>query len=240
MSQDWSGIQQGNSKFKAEIIQVGLEHSLATQFTSFVAVEEKTVVQGGKPVRIEVPVELPQGVSPLAVPGGGEFDRKETLARQYNVGVAGGVVNGVSGGALFGTPAATPPAKVAPNYSTNQTVEVTAEAPLIETTNSQVSPIRDGVHVTKLKGRFSPEVLAIYRCIAPSAADAKNCKPVPAQLNVAVQISAADPAIEQRLTKAGFKIVSGSGTRQLTGTIAPKELTQLALMAEVEKVSLNK
>ena len=40
MSQDWSGIQSGNSKYKADIIKVGLEHSLATQFTSFVAVEE--------------------------------------------------------------------------------------------------------------------------------------------------------------------------------------------------------
>src|SRR5438270_10292941 len=70
MSQDWSGVQSGNSKHKAEIIEVGLEHSLATQYTSFVAVEEKTVVQDGKPVRIEVPVDLPQGVSPLAVPGG--------------------------------------------------------------------------------------------------------------------------------------------------------------------------
>ena len=70
MSQDWNGIQYGNSVHKAEIIQVGLEHSLATQYTSFVAVEERTVVSDGKPVKVEVPVELPQGVSPLAVPGG--------------------------------------------------------------------------------------------------------------------------------------------------------------------------
>ena len=50
MSQDWNGIQTGNSVHKAEIIQVGLEHSLATQYTSFVAVEERTVVTDGKPV----------------------------------------------------------------------------------------------------------------------------------------------------------------------------------------------
>src|SRR5256885_12178282 len=69
MSQDWNGIQSGNSKYKAQIIQVGLEHGLATQFTSFVAVEERTIVSDGKPVKVEVPVELPEGVSPLAVPG---------------------------------------------------------------------------------------------------------------------------------------------------------------------------
>ena len=38
-----------------------------TQFTSFVAVEEKVVNQDGKPVRVDVPVELPEGVSPLAI-----------------------------------------------------------------------------------------------------------------------------------------------------------------------------
>lgn len=34
-----------------------------TQFTSFVAVEEMTVTIGGAPKRIDVPVEIPEGVS---------------------------------------------------------------------------------------------------------------------------------------------------------------------------------
>lgn len=38
-----------------------------TQFTSFVAVEEKVVNRDGKPVRVDVPVELPEGVSKLAI-----------------------------------------------------------------------------------------------------------------------------------------------------------------------------
>src|SRR5262249_41113293 len=85
MAEDWSGIQQGNSKYKAEIIKVGLEHSLATQYTSFVAVEERTVVQDGKPVRVEVPVELPQGVSPLAVPSEkGQFMEQFWQTRAQN------------------------------------------------------------------------------------------------------------------------------------------------------------
>jgi Ca-activated chloride channel homolog len=36
---------------------------LMTQFTSFVAVEEMIVTDGGKPRRIDVPVEVPEGVS---------------------------------------------------------------------------------------------------------------------------------------------------------------------------------
>jgi hypothetical protein len=34
-----------------------------TQFTSFVAVEELIITEGGQPRRVEVPVELPEGVS---------------------------------------------------------------------------------------------------------------------------------------------------------------------------------
>src|SRR5215831_13096770 len=119
MAQDWSGIQQGNSKYKAEIIKVGLEHSLATQYTSFVAVEERTVVQDGKPVRVEVPVELPEGVSPLAVPSAGNELRGRQFTPGAGIGYAAGAFMTVS-------PAQ---ASAMPHRGTvSETVEVTSEA----------------------------------------------------------------------------------------------------------------
>ena len=65
MAQDYNGIQQGNPKPKVRkaITQLGLDYRLMTQFTSFVAVEELIITEGGQPRRIEVPVELPDGVS---------------------------------------------------------------------------------------------------------------------------------------------------------------------------------
>jgi hypothetical protein len=65
MSQDYNGVQQGNSKPKVReaITQLGLDYRLMTQFTSFVAVEELIITEGGQPRRIEVPVELPDGIS---------------------------------------------------------------------------------------------------------------------------------------------------------------------------------
>jgi hypothetical protein len=41
---------------------VALAHRLVTQFTSFVAVEERVVNEGGRQRTMEVPVEMPQGV----------------------------------------------------------------------------------------------------------------------------------------------------------------------------------
>jgi hypothetical protein len=45
------------------ITQLGLDYRLMTQFTSFVAVEEMMVTTDGQPRRVEVPVEMPDGVS---------------------------------------------------------------------------------------------------------------------------------------------------------------------------------
>ncbi len=59
-SQDY---QNSKPEIKDQITNLGLEYRLLTQFTSFVAVEERIVTDGGQPRKIEVPVELPEGVS---------------------------------------------------------------------------------------------------------------------------------------------------------------------------------
>ncbi len=65
MTQDLNGIQQGTARAEVReaITQVGLDYRLMTQFTSFVAVEEMTMTEGGEPRRIDVPVAMPEGVS---------------------------------------------------------------------------------------------------------------------------------------------------------------------------------
>lgn len=71
MSEDFSGAQTGNMnpELKNEIVDTALDYHIMTQFTSFVAVEEKYVTQGGKPKLIAVPVEMPEGVSHESVFG---------------------------------------------------------------------------------------------------------------------------------------------------------------------------
>lgn len=65
MSEDWQAAQSGsvNKELKDEIVKVALDHHIMTQYTSFVAVEEKTVTSGGVAKTVTVPVELPEGVS---------------------------------------------------------------------------------------------------------------------------------------------------------------------------------
>ncbi|MCA1622884.1 MAG: VWA domain-containing protein [Acidobacteria bacterium] len=76
MSQDYAGVQNGNPKpeVKDTITNLGIEYRLLTQFTSFVAVEERVVTDGGQPRKIEVPVEMPEGVSREGVFGKSEAE----------------------------------------------------------------------------------------------------------------------------------------------------------------------
>lgn len=82
MNQDWLGIQRGKPEagMKEEITRLGVAYRLMTQFTSFVAVEEMVVTEGGRPRTVSVPVEMPEGVSYEGV-FGGEGRRKMSTNR---------------------------------------------------------------------------------------------------------------------------------------------------------------
>lgn len=72
MMQDYAGLQNGNlpEDLRSQIIALGIEYRLMTQFTSFVAVDESAVTAGGDPTTVAVPVDMPDGVSYEGVFGG--------------------------------------------------------------------------------------------------------------------------------------------------------------------------
>jgi len=86
MGQDYGGAQRGEMKpeLKETITSLGLEYRLMTQFTSFVAVEEMIVTDGGQPRRIDVPVEVPEGVNREAVADGRGQGGPTGLFTTYN------------------------------------------------------------------------------------------------------------------------------------------------------------
>ncbi len=80
--------QNQKPEIREQITQIGLEFNLLTPFTSFVAVEEKIVNQNGQPTRVEVPVELPEGIN-----------RETTVGNVYKNGVSGNI-GYIYGGAI--------------------------------------------------------------------------------------------------------------------------------------------
>jgi len=94
---DFRGIQYGspNQEVKQQITQLGLEFRLMTQFTSFVAVEQKIVNENGQSRRVDVPVEMPEGVSYQGVYG--EERREMAMAKRASMPMqsySGGIANG--------------------------------------------------------------------------------------------------------------------------------------------------
>jgi Ca-activated chloride channel family protein len=81
MGEDYLGAQRGTMRAGLEetITQLGIEYRLMTQFTSFVAVEEMIVTDGGQPRRIDVPVEVPAGVDRRMVSADVETSRAYTF-----------------------------------------------------------------------------------------------------------------------------------------------------------------
>ncbi len=87
MMENYAGLQRGNppEELKNRITSIGVEYRLMTQFTSFVAVEQMTVTSGGESVTIDVPVEMPDGVSYEGVFGGGQAGGNLAIASKQMV-----------------------------------------------------------------------------------------------------------------------------------------------------------
>jgi Ca-activated chloride channel family protein len=81
---------------REEITKLGLYFRIMTPYTSFVAVEETIVTDGGKPRRVDVPVEMPEGVSYDGVFGKQSESPVNAVAMPYSA--AGGVIGGIVGG----------------------------------------------------------------------------------------------------------------------------------------------
>lgn len=88
---------QGRNDIDETITKLGLEYSIMTEFTSFVAVEKRVVNIGGKQRTVAVPVEMADGVSYEGIFESGADKAKAPLLRQ-SYGLAGSVMGGGGGG----------------------------------------------------------------------------------------------------------------------------------------------
>jgi Ca-activated chloride channel family protein len=104
MAQNWTGMQSGNPgpEIQEAITKLGVDFGLMTQFTSFVAVEESIRTTGGRPMRVDVPVEMPTGVSYEGIYG----NTQREFARQLNAPVK--AYSGAAGLARANSPIAAP------------------------------------------------------------------------------------------------------------------------------------
>lgn len=97
---------------RESITALGLQYRLMTQYTSFVAVEEKIITDGTTPRRVDVPVEMPEGVSYEGVFGSEKEERKQIGRSMATVKMNGGRVAYNAPSVQLGAPP--PPPKPTP------------------------------------------------------------------------------------------------------------------------------
>jgi Ca-activated chloride channel family protein len=243
------------------ITNLGLEYRLMTQFTSFVAVEEMIVTDGGQPRRIDVPVEVPEGVNREAVSADGlsvaptgslrayqtvnlpsvmlNSGTAQPAARSQSVAKSGtnakakaaGAGGGGRGAARGSNGAA---AKASPAASLSSFVLMDAEEPA-----RIISP--EEQHLAQLRTRLHPSILAVVDRL-------KNKNPIPGadetkfihEGKAEVQIWLTDKSEEtlEKLKELGFEVVlDPKSAKLIIGRLPIEKLEALAELKAIRYVA---
>ncbi len=249
MSQDFQGAQRGTMKddVKQSIIKLGLDYRLMTQFTSFVAVEEMIVTDGGQPIRIDVPIEVPEGVNRGAIFGKDEEtpmngrvafanpmvasqsvvvvtrSGETTKARRAGGGGAGGAGAGSGQGVGGGAP---PPAKPTGNFTIDGVSDVD-DRPLTPEQKKRAD----------LQSRFHPSILFVIDWLkAPRAGLLTDQAKFVHNGKAEIQIWFTDKSDEAmaKLKELGFEIVLDPKTAKTV--IGRLPIEKLAALAEIKSI----
>jgi Ca-activated chloride channel homolog len=245
---------------KQAITQLGLDYRLMTQFTSFVAVEEMIVTDGGQPRRIDVPVEVPEGVNRAGV-FGQESDRpmngagfggivesltvlssapaqrvvtKSAPKTKRAAGGGGGIGEGQGNGRGSGS-SSTQSGSVAGVASTSPangafSIDGSREADALKV----LSP--EELKRTQLQSKFHPSLLAVIDRLKAKASPGPDEAKFIRNGKAEIQIWLTDKSDETmaKLKELGFEVVLDPKTAKLV--IGRLSIEKLAALAELKSV----
>ncbi|MCX6624873.1 MAG: VWA domain-containing protein, partial [Acidobacteria bacterium] len=220
MGEDWLGLQNNSMKqgTRDAITQLGLDYRLMTQFTSFVAVEERVVTDGGKPKTIQVPVELPEGVSYEGVFG------EQAGARQMAAS------KGMVGNAVF---AAAPMMRMKRNGAMESADQ--SYVPQVAPPSPTNGPKLEERKQTKLDSRLVS--LVSWHNSQPGAAADPGGLMKNGKVEVRVSLFEINDQVLAQLKQAGLEVTfHPRGMKLLIGRIAPGRLAALVLIPAVTHV----
>jgi Ca-activated chloride channel family protein len=195
---------------EAEVTRLGLEYRLMTQYTSFVAVEDRMVTRDGKPVRIEVPVEMPEGVSHEGVFGG-------MASQDRAMNAPAGFMAASKGKMPFAPPPPPPPPSYLPRQQSIR-VDVASEA-------STIRAASDASKAQKLDSALE-SLLASRRDGA-------------ALVEVEIWLTDATPSVLAGLRKLGFTATAEPKVAKIrTGKVRVDQLRAIEALSEVVSIRL--
>jgi hypothetical protein len=229
-----------------------------TQFTSFVAVEEMVVTDGGQPRRIDVPVEVPQGTKgdvdpeesivniPKAMPARGRASAKSrplrisqgVLSSSVPMSVGGGAGGGVGGGSGAGSgpvrPSGTLQSPNSPPARAGSVIGVrSSDPPVVQSVDKKESD--------ELRPKLHPSLFAVVEKLrrketlttADEAGFIRNGK-----AEVQVWLSDKSQGSLAKLKELGFEVVlNAKSSKLIIGRLPVEKLEALAKLDFVKYVS---
>lgn len=251
MSKDWFGAQQGSvrDEIKQDIIKTALTYHIMTQYTSFVAVEEKTVTSGGQLKTVTVPVEMPDGVSYEGIFGGNEVDTLRQASAfgnaRHKMAAGGGwyraaqsmnIASGSSGTGCLPCPAPYP-ACPRPNVATRSDTAKVHGGRLLK--DEELAGAKGEVNELRKERDLSKLERTLVSVLADSRTDKKNCTIAGVQISdgkikVRVLVKKISKEIIGQLEEKGLAIEKSDKARHVViGTIELSKLTTLADILDV-------
>jgi len=235
MRQNWvAGVSGGKPEdITQAVTQIGLDFSIMTQFTSFVAVEEKIVNQGGKQETIQVPVDLTDGVNYDSVADGEESEKKLGALRRAGAPGApahGGFAGGGSASNAVANPAPTVAAKTP--SSQPQSTGIAASKSKQATGGRGRADADDRLSLSSMT-EAERQQYNVNSKLDKNLLAAKLGK-----VEVLVWLKDLKPATLDKLAKLGLKLTKTDKELMIAfGTIDAKLLKKLVQFAEVQRVA---
>jgi Ca-activated chloride channel family protein len=260
MSRDYNGAQRGQMQpeLKQTITQVGMEYRLMTQFTSFVAVEEMIVTDGGQPRRIDVPIESPEGV----VDHTGETEiagvaksvnyayisparrsgvlRGRARAAGGGGGIGGGVGSGTGGGGAA-APSATPAPPNAPVAQYGLSTITSSGTVSYDSAPAAKPKTAEEARVDQLRPKLHQSLVSVVERLikkdaTPTAAEAGFVHDGKAEIKVWLLDKSTESMA--KLKELGFEVILDQKNSSLIiGRVSIEKLEQLADLGFVRYVS---
>lgn len=249
MSENWIAAQRGrlNKELKDEIVEVALKHHIMTQFTSFVAVDKKTITKNGKSKTVVVPVELPEGVSREKTIADGMLPA--AMPAPMPLGGAGGIAlqsrtRGLRGTYGSANASALPRGVVwnKPMFAHKRAKTVHYRGPY----KKLAKPKADHEAKEEQKDKSNNLAVALKRLTATSLTDlkSKGFTVKGQKLKVMITLSKFDSSVIKALGLTGLSelktILVRSGTYKVTGFISLKDLSKLAKLNYVSNIEPTK
>jgi Ca-activated chloride channel homolog len=231
MDQDYSGAQSGNMRpdLKETITQLGIEYRLMTQFTSFVAVEEMIVTDGGQPRRIDVPIEVPEGVNPSAV-----MVEEQTL--NASAMSSGGLSNRVTV-----QPASSPRRAKGAGGGGRGYPPPPSQPPSVRGIRVELAKSPEEQKLERVRTKVHPSILALIQRVRrkevlPGAVEAAFVQADKAVLQV--WLTEKSDAARAKLKELGFEVMlDPKGSKLIVGRLPVDKLEALAALDIVKYIS---